>query len=160
MLKAPWSSETGGPGDLETTLQVVSGVRSICADLLGLKVTRHCDRKRFLKCFVANRIQIMVDGQESPDIFEYKDKGTMATIGRRRAIAWIGRIQLSGIIAWWSWLLVHLITLIGFRHKLLVLTQWFYNYVTFSRGARISISSKEDDRHAAVEESSANPRPV
>ncbi|NND72640.1 MAG: NAD(P)/FAD-dependent oxidoreductase [Rhodothermales bacterium] len=109
--------------------------------------------------FVAKHIRKIAEGKESQDTFQYKDKGTMATIGRRRAIAWIGRLHLSGIVAWLSWLLVHLITLIGFRNKLLVLTQWFYNYATFSRGARIIVSSS-DDVHRAVEKSPGNPDPI
>lgn len=69
--------------------------------------------------------------------FTYFDKGNMATIGRSRAIAQIGRLQFSGFTAWMAWLFVHLVFLIGFRNKLAVLLQWFYSYVNFRRGARI-----------------------
>ncbi|XAL99381.1 NAD(P)/FAD-dependent oxidoreductase [Phycisphaeraceae bacterium D3-23] len=70
-------------------------------------------------------------------VFTYKDKGTMATIGRSRAIAWVGPLKLSGFFAWLAWLVVHLLLLIGFRNKVVVLVQWCYSYVTFRRGARI-----------------------
>ena len=70
-------------------------------------------------------------------VFRYKDKGTMATIGRSRAIAWVGPLKLSGFFAWLAWLIVHLLLLIGFRNKIVVLVQWFYSYVSFRRGARI-----------------------
>jgi NADH:ubiquinone reductase (H+-translocating) len=69
--------------------------------------------------------------------FKYWDKGTMATIGRSAAVAWIGRLHFSGWFAWLTWLYVHLIFLIGFRNKLAVLLEWTYSYFTYKRGARI-----------------------
>jgi NADH dehydrogenase len=69
--------------------------------------------------------------------FVYFDKGTMATIGRSRAVAKIGKLQFSGILAWMAWLFVHLIFLIGFRNKISVLISWTYSYLTFKRGARV-----------------------
>ncbi len=69
--------------------------------------------------------------------FTYHDRGSMATIGRKRAIAKIGKIQLSGVVAWLAWLWIHLIFLVGFRNKVAVMLAWFYSYVTFRRGARI-----------------------
>jgi NADH dehydrogenase len=72
--------------------------------------------------------------------FEYWDRGTMATIGRSAAVAWIGKFKFSGLPAWLAWLLVHLIFLIGFRNKLAVLLQWAYSYFAYKRGARIITS--------------------
>ncbi len=69
--------------------------------------------------------------------FKYWDKGTMATIGRSAAVAWIGKLKISGLPAWLAWLFVHLIFLIGFRNKLAVLLQWTYSYFAYKRGARI-----------------------
>lgn len=69
--------------------------------------------------------------------FRYRDKGTMATIGRSRAVARIGRLQLAGLPAWLLWLFVHLLFLVGFRNKLSVLMQWVYSYVTYRPGARL-----------------------
>jgi len=69
--------------------------------------------------------------------FKYWDRGTMSTIGRSAAVAWIGRLHFSGFFAWLAWLLVHLIFLIGFRNKLAVLLQWAYSYFAYKRGARI-----------------------
>ncbi len=69
--------------------------------------------------------------------FKYWDRGTMATIGRSAAVAWIGRLHFSGLFAWLAWLFVHLIFLIGFRNKLAVLLQWTYSYFAYKRGARI-----------------------
>lgn len=69
--------------------------------------------------------------------FGYWDKGTMATIGRSSAVAMVGRFKFSGFLAWFAWLSVHLIFLVGFRNRLSVLTQWVYSYFTYKRGARI-----------------------
>ena len=69
--------------------------------------------------------------------FKYWDKGTMATIGRSAAVAWIGRFKFSGYPAWLAWLFIHLIFLIGFRNRLSVLFQWTYSYFSFKRSARI-----------------------
>jgi NADH dehydrogenase len=69
--------------------------------------------------------------------FKYWDKGTMATIGRSAAVAWIGKLEISGLIAWLAWLFVHLLFLIGFRNKLAVLLQWTYSYFAYKRSARI-----------------------
>ena len=69
--------------------------------------------------------------------FRYRDKGTMATIGRSAAVAMIGRIKLSGFSAWLAWLFIHLIFLIGFRNRVAVLFQWAYSYLSFRRSARL-----------------------
>jgi NADH dehydrogenase len=69
--------------------------------------------------------------------FKYWDKGTMATIGRSAAVAWIGKIKISGWLAWLAWLFIHLIFLIGFRNRLAVLLQWTYSYFAYKRSARI-----------------------
>jgi NADH dehydrogenase len=90
--------------------------------------------------YVARIIDRELDGSEkdkSRPPFKYWDKGTMATIGRSAAVAEIGRLQFSGWLAWMSWLMVHLVFLIGFRNKIFVLLQWTYSYFTYSRGARI-----------------------
>ena len=69
--------------------------------------------------------------------FHYRDKGTLATIGRSAAVALFGRIKLHGFVAWLAWLIVHLIFLIGFRNKAAVLLSWTYSYFTYKLGARI-----------------------
>ena len=69
--------------------------------------------------------------------FKYWDKGTMATIGRSAAVAWIGRFKFSGLLAWLAWLFIHLIFLVGFRNRLAVLFQWTYSYFSYKRSARI-----------------------
>ena len=69
--------------------------------------------------------------------FVYHDKGSLATIGRSAAVAWIKDFKLSGFLAWVTWLAVHLLFLVGFRNKFSVLMQWVYSYFTYKRGARI-----------------------
>ena len=76
--------------------------------------------------------------------FRYRDKGTMATIGRSAAVAQVGSLHLSGMVAWLAWLVIHLIFLVGFRNKIAVLFQWFYSYVTYKRGARIVVGGNRE----------------
>ncbi|HKZ06627.1 MAG TPA: NAD(P)/FAD-dependent oxidoreductase [Methylomirabilota bacterium] len=69
--------------------------------------------------------------------FHYRDRGSMATIGRAAAVATVGRLHLTGLPAWLAWLGVHIVYLIGFRNRFLVLFQWAWAYVTWQRGARL-----------------------
>jgi NADH:ubiquinone reductase (H+-translocating) len=74
---------------------------------------------------------------EAREPFHYFDKGTLATIGRNAAVAQIGRIRSEGFFAWLLWLLVHIVMLIGFRNRVLVLAQWAWTYLRYERGARL-----------------------
>jgi len=69
--------------------------------------------------------------------FHYLDKGSLATIGRAAAVAQIGKLHISGYLAWLGWLFVHIMFLIGFRNRLIVMIQWFWSYITYERGARL-----------------------
>lgn len=69
--------------------------------------------------------------------FRYRDKGSLATIGRARAVANLGKVRFGGFLAWVAWLAVHIWYLIGFRNRFLVFLNWAWNYLTFRRGARI-----------------------
>jgi NADH:quinone reductase (non-electrogenic) len=69
--------------------------------------------------------------------FHYRDRGSMATIGRAAAVAMVGPLRLSGYPAWLAWLFVHIVFLIGFRNRFLVLFEWAWAYVTWRRGARL-----------------------
>jgi NADH dehydrogenase len=75
--------------------------------------------------------------------FRYIDKGMLATIGRSRAVAQIGKLRMSGWIAWMLWLIVHIFFLIGFRNRVMVLMDWTAAYITFNRGARIILENKQ-----------------
>ncbi len=89
---------------------------------------------------VAQAISARVAGQDGSRPFAYRDKGNLATVGRSFAIMEVGRIRLSGFLAWAAWLAVHIYYLIGFRNRLLVLTQWAWAYLTYQRGARLVAS--------------------
>jgi NADH:ubiquinone reductase (H+-translocating) len=74
---------------------------------------------------------------ENRNPFRYRDKGTLATIGRSSAVADVQGFKMSGFVAWLTWLFVHVLFLIGFRNRAQVLWEWFWAYVTFQRGARL-----------------------
>jgi NADH dehydrogenase len=84
----------------------------------------------------ARNILAMVDGGD-PTEFHYFDKGSMATIGRNKAVADLKYFHLSGWPAWMAWLFVHILYLVGFRNRLAVLIQWGWAYLTFNAGARL-----------------------
>ncbi|HEX9763012.1 MAG TPA: NAD(P)/FAD-dependent oxidoreductase [Acidimicrobiia bacterium] len=84
----------------------------------------------------ARMVQADLEG-EARRGFRYRNKGSLATIGRARAVADFGRVRFGGFVAWVSWLAIHIFYLIGFRNRLLVLASWAWSYVTFRRGARI-----------------------
>jgi NADH dehydrogenase len=90
---------------------------------------------------------------ELPTIpFQYFDKGNLATIGRYRAIAEIGRFKLRGQFAWWFWLIVHLMYLATFRNRVVVLIEWAYSYLTYQRGSRL-LTEREGDGASSVDAS-------
>ena len=78
--------------------------------------------------------------------FRYRDKGTMATIGRSAAVAKVGNLEFSGFFAWLAWLFVHLVFLIGLKNKIFVFLQWVYSYFTYRRGARIITGLQQKKR--------------
>ncbi|GMW03888.1 MAG: putative NADH dehydrogenase (NDH) [Candidatus Hydrogenedentota bacterium] len=86
--------------------------------------------------YVASVIRSRLLGKALPS-FHYHDYGTMATIGRARAVAMIGPLRLSGFHAWLAWLFVHLMYIVAFQNRLLILLQWAWNYFTWNRAARL-----------------------
>jgi NADH dehydrogenase len=95
---------------------------------------------RMVAKIVKREVRAELRGDEKPPErpeFAYFDKGTMATIGRSRAIAQTGSLRLSGFIAWLAWLFIHLIYLVGFKNRLVVLLTWFWSYLWYKRGARL-----------------------
>lgn len=93
--------------------------------------------------YAANVITCKINGKAPPP-FAYKDYGTMATIGRGKAIARIGRFSFSGFLAWYIWGIIHLFPLIGYRNRLVVAIDWFWSYLTRARSVRlITVGQKE-----------------
>lgn len=85
----------------------------------------------------SNMLRLIEEKPMQP--FVYKDKGTMATIGRNKAVVDLKRFKFQGIFAWYVWMFVHLFFLIGFRNRMVVFINWVYNYVRFDREARLII---------------------
>lgn len=94
---------------------------------------------------------ILADLENKPrENFKYFDKGSMATIGKSRAILEAGKLKMSGFLAWLAWLFVHIVSLIGFRNRLRVLGEWFWAYLTRERSARL-ITGDAQELESAVQ---------
>jgi NADH dehydrogenase len=85
---------------------------------------------------VARLIQADLTGRERTP-FRYHDRGNLATIGRAAAVADLGRVRFSGLPAWLAWVFIHILYLIGFRNRILVMLQWAWAWVTYQRGIRL-----------------------
>jgi NADH dehydrogenase len=105
--------------------------------------------------YAAQAIRDRLRGAPRSPPFRYVDKGDLATIGRAKAVAVIGRVQLSGVIAWLTWLVVHLFYLVGLQNRLVVLVRWAFSYVTRSGGVRLVAP----DPISPTERSTACPSP-
>jgi NADH dehydrogenase len=94
--------------------------------------------------YMAKTIRKDLKGEKrSP--FKYFDKGSMATIGTKKAIAVMGKFKLTGLIAWLAWCFIHIVYLIGFRNRFSVMVEWFYYFTTGQRGVRLIYHSIEKD---------------
>lgn len=87
---------------------------------------------------LAKNLLKLIKGKEL-EAFEYRDKGTMATVGRNRAVVDLGKMKFSGFSAWFIWMFVHLWFLIGFRNRLVTFFNWVYNYINYDKAARLII---------------------
>jgi NADH dehydrogenase len=87
--------------------------------------------------YAAALIRKRADGQTASAAFLYKDRGSMATIGRAAAVAQIGKQSFSGFLAWLMWLFVHLMLIVQFQNRVLIFIQWGWYYLTFNRSARL-----------------------
>ncbi len=87
---------------------------------------------------LAKNLVNIIEGRPTVD-FKYFDKGAMATVGRNRAVVDINKIHFQGIFAWFTWMFVHLMTLVGFRNKLVVFVNWVWSYFSYDRGTRLII---------------------
>ncbi|MGH9122409.1 MAG: NAD(P)/FAD-dependent oxidoreductase, partial [Acidimicrobiales bacterium] len=92
----------------------------------------------------AGNIRNLVDGHPTKR-FHYSDHGIMATVGRRQAVAELpGGLRFSGTFGWLTWLGVHLVFLVGFRNRALVLLNWGWNYFTWDRASRVILNDRSD----------------
>jgi NADH dehydrogenase len=106
---------------------------------------------------VARAVMARLEGRE-PAPFVYRDLGSMATIGRKRAVAAIGSLRLTGLFAWLAWLFVHLMALVDFRSRFFVLLEWAWAYVSFQRSARIILDRAAPRADTAGAPSSIEPQ--
>jgi NADH:ubiquinone reductase (H+-translocating) len=92
--------------------------------------------------FAARAIRRSLENQPREE-FHYLDKGTLATIGRSKAVADFGRLHFSGYFAWLAWLFIHLFFLIGFRNRFLVMVEWAWAYTSYNHSARLITGESE-----------------
>jgi len=92
--------------------------------------------------FLAKNL-IRLKQNKSTEEFEYLDKGVMATVGRNRAVVDLEKVKFKGAFAWFIWMFVHLLTLVGFRNKVVTFFNWSYNYLNFDKGVRLIIRKFE-----------------
>jgi NADH dehydrogenase len=96
--------------------------------------------------YLGELIGARVEERPEPGPFRYRNRGTMATIGRSAAVADFGRIRITGVAAWLLWGLVHIYLLIGFRNRLAVFVNWVWSWLTYGRGARLITGDASDCR--------------
>jgi NADH dehydrogenase len=114
----------------------VIGDMAHCADASGKPLPGVAPVAMQQGRYVAELIQLRLAGKPARP-FHYHDRGNMATIGRAAAVADLGWVRLSGLIAWLAWLFIHIVYLIEFQNRILVLFQWAWNYFTRNRSARL-----------------------
>ncbi len=101
--------------------------------------------------YTAKTIMQLIDGEPTAP-FKYFDKGSLATIGRNKAVADLGKIKFQGFFAWVVWMLVHLLSLVGFRNKIIVFINWMGSYLTYNGGTRLIIRRYEPGKIHKEEE--------
>jgi NADH dehydrogenase len=144
-LSVPGHPEVFVVGDLISKLQSDKPLPGVAQ--LALQSGTHAAR---------NIALALHDRQSEP--FHYLDKGSMATIGRNKAIAQIGKLQLSGILAWFLWLTVHLLFLVEIRRRVEVFVEWAWAYVTWHRGSRLIVDvPRENTRERSSAMAPARP---
>jgi NADH dehydrogenase len=96
--------------------------------------------------YVARAILARIAGRATPEPFIYRDRGLLATIGRKAAVIAYKRLRLSGWFAWWLWGAAHVYFLVSLRNRLIVVTQWLWSYALFERGARLITGTDSESR--------------
>ena len=114
----------------------VLGDTATVADMQGRPLPGVAPVAKQQGAYVAGLLAARIRGKNKPP-FRYHDFGAMATIGRKRAVAQMGRFKTSGSVAWLLWSMAHIYFLIGFRNRLSVVLNWGWNYLTFQRGTRL-----------------------
>ncbi|NJL56288.1 NAD(P)/FAD-dependent oxidoreductase [bacterium] len=142
--------QRGGRVPIETTIRVIGHDDIYVAGDMSYLINPKNDRPypqvipvaQQQGRLAAKNIIRRIKGEEEQD-FKYSDRGIMATIGRSHAVAWIFyRIKLTGYLAWLSWLVLHIVTLMGFRNRVNVFVNWLWNYLTYDRSVRIILEAR------------------
>ena len=94
--------------------------------------------------YVASVLRSRLRGRKPPLPFRYRHQGSLATIGRRSAVADFGRVKVTGATAWWLWGALHVFFLVGVRNRLSVMLGWVWSYFTFDVGARLITERRAD----------------
>ena len=92
--------------------------------------------------YVAKQLKRRIDKKPWERPFHYRDKGTLATIGRSYAIAHIWKLRITGFLAWLIWVFVHIMYLIGFRNRAVVMLDWIWAYISYQRAVRLIVEEK------------------
>jgi NADH dehydrogenase len=128
----PVTSDLSLPGHPE--VQVIGDLAALSID--GQAVPGIAPAAKQMGQHAARNVIARLRGQATTP-FRYRDYGSMATIGRHRAIGVIGGMRFTGLLAWWLWLFAHIVFLIGYRNRLVVLMDWASQYWTMQRHARV-----------------------
>lgn len=128
---------------------VVGDLAAVMQD--GVPVPGVAYAAKQMGAYVARAISLRVRGDHEQTStlapFRYRDRGSLATIGRKAAVAvFPSGIRLSGLVAWWTWLLVHIFFLIGFRNRITTMADWMLAYVTYQRHARLILGNGPSTR--------------
>jgi len=112
--------------------------------------------------YVAEAIRARLAGKPQPPPFCYRDRGLLATVGRKTAVIAFGRLRLKGWLAWWFWGIAHIYFLISLRNRVIVMTHWLWSYASFERGARLitglhPLQSDSESAHARRDNDAAPP---
>ena len=138
--RVPVAADLSLPGHPEVF--VIGDLASIAQD--GQPVPGVAPAAKQMGAHVAGVVRSRLRGEPSRP-FRYRDFGNLATIGRMAAVVHYGRLKLSGLLAWWFWLVAHLFFLIGFRNRIIVLVNWGWSYWTYQRHARIIVGRTPPD---------------
>ena len=106
--------------------------------------------------YVASVIKARIEGRRPPAPFRYRHAGSLATIGRKAAVADFGRLQLSGAFAWWVWGVVHILFLSGMRNRAVVALEWFWAYLTYHPSTRLITGDIPSTEHPTAASSTGD----
>ena len=99
---------------------------------------------------LADNLERLLEGKPMK-AFKYNDKGTMATVGRNKAVVDLSKLKFGGFFAWFIWMFVHLMALVGFRNKVIVFFNWVYNYINYDKAARLIVRPFSPKKHISGE---------